>query len=134
QQSKKVVRINRSILARSRSKNTLVYIDAHGLCGKIYGMRAIQDIYGASTTLGKICLPSNKFEMDEFLSGPSLLTLFRYKVHMVEFAEEILLQRALDRVHTPSSSPSLQLTTPSLFTPTKKRALATKVKSSTVPD
>ncbi|KAF9347689.1 hypothetical protein BGX26_000851 [Mortierella sp. AD094] len=121
QQSKKVVRINRSILARSGSNGTAVYIDAHGLCGRIYGIRSIEDIYGSSSTLGKICLPSNKFEMDEFLSGASLLNLLRYRAQVVGFAKEVLLKRARDRMHTPPNSPSLKPTTPSLFTPTKKR-------------
>ncbi|KAF8928693.1 hypothetical protein BGZ47_001478 [Haplosporangium gracile] len=69
---------------------TVLFIHAHGLCGKIYGMRAIEDVYGASAALGKVCLPSNKFEMNDFLSGSSLRILFRYKAHMVEFGEDIL--------------------------------------------
>ncbi|KAI8348348.1 hypothetical protein B0O80DRAFT_502021 [Mortierella sp. GBAus27b] len=122
EQSRKLVRINRSILSCTGSKKTVVFIDVHGLCGKIYGMRAVEDVYGVSAALGKICLPSNGFEMYEFLSGSSLQTLFRYKTHMVEFGQDVLQKRAHNRVHTPPNSPSLRPTTPSLFTPTKKRA------------
>ncbi|KAF9902262.1 hypothetical protein EC991_005081 [Linnemannia zychae] len=80
EQSRKVVRINRSILSCTGSQKTVLFIDAHGLSGQIYGMRAIEDVYGVSAALDKVCLPSNKFEMSEFLSGSSLPTLFRYKV------------------------------------------------------
>ncbi|KAG0303291.1 hypothetical protein BGZ97_001966 [Linnemannia gamsii] len=57
EQSRKVVRINRSILSCIGSQKTVLFIDVHGLCGKIYGMRAIEDVYGVSATLGKVCLP-----------------------------------------------------------------------------
>lgn len=80
EQSRKVVRINRSILSCTGSQKTALFIDARGFRGKIYGMRVIEDVYGVSAALGQVCLQSNKFEMTEFLSGPSLLTLFRYKV------------------------------------------------------
>ncbi|KAK5809814.1 hypothetical protein F5H01DRAFT_323062 [Linnemannia elongata] len=79
EQSRKVVRINRSILSCTGSQKTALFIDARGFRGKIYGMRVIEDVYGVSAALGQVCLQSNKFEMTEFLSGPSLLTLFRYK-------------------------------------------------------
>ncbi|KAG0041162.1 hypothetical protein BGZ83_002230, partial [Gryganskiella cystojenkinii] len=53
EQSRKVIRINRSILASTGSKQIVVFIDAYGLCGRIYSMRAIEDIFGVSTVLGK---------------------------------------------------------------------------------
>ncbi|KAF8936383.1 hypothetical protein BGZ47_009536 [Haplosporangium gracile] len=121
EQSRKVMRINRSILSCTGSQKTVLFIDAHGLCGKIYGMRAIEDVYGVSEALGKVCLPSNEFEMSEFLSGSSLSILFRYKAHMVEFGEDVLRKRAHSKMYTPPNSPSLRPATPSLFTPTKKR-------------
>ncbi|KAF9120380.1 hypothetical protein BGX30_003203 [Mortierella sp. GBA39] len=61
EQSREVMRINRSILSCSGSQNTVLFIDAHNLCGKIYGMRAIEDIYGVSSTLGK---PGNYEDQD----------------------------------------------------------------------
>jgi hypothetical protein len=133
EQSRKVVRINRSILSCTGSQKTVLFIDAHGLRGKIYGMRAIEDVYGVSAALGKVCLPSNKFEMSEFLSGSSLPTLFRYKAHMVEFGEDVLLKRARSRAHIPPNSPSQTPTTPSLFTPTKKRVGSASVFPRTAP-
>ncbi|KAG0291058.1 hypothetical protein BGZ98_003181 [Dissophora globulifera] len=133
EQSRKLVRINRSILSCTGSKKTVLFIDAHGLCGKIYGMRAIEDVYGVSAVLGKICLPSNEFEMSEFLSGSSLGTLFRYKTHMVGFGEDVLQKRAHSKVQTPPNSPSLRPTTPSLFTPTKKRTGSASVVPQTAP-
>ncbi|KAF9081270.1 hypothetical protein BGX27_005005, partial [Mortierella sp. AM989] len=60
QQASKVMRINGSIIARMGSEETIVFLDAHGLTAKIYGMRVFDDIYGCSGPLGKICLPTNK--------------------------------------------------------------------------
>lgn len=78
-QSSKLLRINRSILGQMGSMNTVVFIDAHGLTGSIYGMKAIEDIFGARA-LGTIALPTNKYELRNFLQGNSLTMLFRYKV------------------------------------------------------
>lgn len=80
EQSRKVVRINRIIISCTGSQKTVLSIDAYGLRGKIYGMRAIEDVCGVSKTLGKVCLSSNEFEIIKFRSGLSLPTLFLYKV------------------------------------------------------
>ncbi|KAF9972813.1 hypothetical protein BGZ73_003997 [Actinomortierella ambigua] len=78
-QSSKLLRINRSILGQTGSMDTVAFIDAHGLTGTIYGMKAIEDIFGARA-LGTIALPTNKYELHDFLQGDSLTMLFRYKV------------------------------------------------------
>ncbi|KAF9180760.1 hypothetical protein BGZ50_006015 [Haplosporangium sp. Z 11] len=79
-QSKKVLRINRSILARTGSNQTLAFLDVCGFRATILGIRAIDDFYGASGALGTMCLPTNAHEMHAFLTGESLSLLFRYKV------------------------------------------------------
>ncbi|KAF9905028.1 hypothetical protein EC991_002091, partial [Linnemannia zychae] len=61
------------------SEETIIFLDAHGLTAKIYGMRVFDDIYGYSGSLGKICLPTNKYEMQTFLEGEPIELLFRYK-------------------------------------------------------
>ncbi|KAF9585574.1 hypothetical protein BGW38_001748 [Lunasporangiospora selenospora] len=123
QQSNKLLRINRSILFRSESAEAIVFLDIHGLHGKIYGMRAILDYYGASKSLGIIRLPTNAAEMKDFLSGQSILLLFRLREHLLDFASELLVQRACRRGESPSGSPCMAPRTPCVFTPTRKRTL-----------
>ncbi|KAG0261121.1 hypothetical protein BG011_001334 [Mortierella polycephala] len=122
-QSKKVLRINRSILARTGSNQTLAFLDVCGFRATIHGIRAIDDFYGTSGTLGTMCLPTNAHEMHAFLTGESLSLLFRYKAYMVDFAKHLLRQRANTRMRTPTNSPALRPQTPSLFTPSKKRTM-----------
>lgn len=61
------------------SMDTVVFIDAHGLTGTIYEMKATEDIFDARA-LGTIALPTNKYELRDFLQGDSLTMLFRHKV------------------------------------------------------
>jgi hypothetical protein len=98
EQSKKLVRIN------TGSKNTVIMIDVHGLCGRIYGMRAIEDVYGVSASLGKICLPSNETEMKDFLSGSSdcgTLFFLRFPITL-----------ATDRLHPSSQCKDSDMSSP----------------------
>ncbi|KAF9948626.1 hypothetical protein BGZ72_009487 [Mortierella alpina] len=44
QQSSKLLRINRSILARNGSRDTLVILDVHGRSGAILGMKVVGDV------------------------------------------------------------------------------------------
>ncbi|KAF9407472.1 hypothetical protein BGZ94_002677 [Podila epigama] len=78
-QASKAMRINRSILAQLGYCETSVFLEAHGLTAKIYEMKVFDDIFGCSGPLGKISLPTNKYEMQAFLEGDSIELLFRYK-------------------------------------------------------
>ncbi|KAF9577400.1 hypothetical protein BGW38_007404, partial [Lunasporangiospora selenospora] len=46
-QPSKLLRINKNLLVRTCSPDSIVFMDAHGLFGRIYGMKAISDFYGA---------------------------------------------------------------------------------------
>ncbi|KAG0197470.1 hypothetical protein BGX33_000596, partial [Mortierella sp. NVP41] len=77
-QSSKLLRINRSILGHIGFKETIVFVDAHGLTGMVHGMKAMEDVFGTQS-LGAIALPTNKYELQDFLQGDSLTLLFRYR-------------------------------------------------------
>ncbi|CAO3565442.1 unnamed protein product [Mortierella alpina] len=113
-----LLRINRSILGHLGSMETIVFIDAHGLTGQVHGMKKIEDVFG-TRPLGTIALPTNKYELQDFLEGDSLLLLFRYRNHMCRFAKSVLAQKARERRSTQTPPPQ---PTPTFHTPTKKRA------------
>ncbi|KAF9109208.1 hypothetical protein BGX27_007869 [Mortierella sp. AM989] len=91
------------------------------MCLKVYGIRSIDDIFGGSKSLDKISLPTNEFQMDEFLLEESFIVLLRYREYLVDFAKKIIEQRAMARTTTPTDSPRLQPKTAYLFAPTKRR-------------
>ncbi|KAF9153753.1 hypothetical protein BGX21_005353 [Mortierella sp. AD011] len=69
------------------SEETIIILDAYGLTAKIYGMSVFDDICGCSEPLGKICLPTNKYEMETLLEGESMEFLSRYKEHVDDIEE-----------------------------------------------
>ncbi|KAF9420285.1 hypothetical protein BGZ94_009173 [Podila epigama] len=120
-QTSKLLRINRSILGHTASKKTIVFIDAHGMTGTVHGMKAFGDVFGTQQ-LGTIALPTNKYELYDFLHGDSLRILLRYMRHICRFANALLGQKALERrltTPTPRSQPS-----PTFHTPSKKRTFS----------
>ncbi|KAG0354303.1 hypothetical protein BG005_006583 [Podila minutissima] len=95
-QTSKVIRINRSILSRLQTKETIVFLDAHGLSAWIYGMKVHEDVYGCVGPLGEIWLPSSEYEMRVFLGSGALDMLFRYKEHVETFACELFVTEGRD--------------------------------------
>ncbi|KAG0324184.1 hypothetical protein BG000_002308 [Podila horticola] len=119
-QTSKVIRVNRSILARLRSKDTIVFLDVHGLTASIFGMRAHEDIFGCVGTLGKIKLPANKYQLATFLDGKAIEMLFRYKTHLETFAQGVLENRAEKQMSCELGVPSPPHTsgeTPTMHSP-----------------
>ncbi|KAG0291973.1 hypothetical protein BGZ98_002783 [Dissophora globulifera] len=118
-QPSKLLRINRSILGHNACMETIVFLDAHGLTGTIHGMRVMADVFG-TRPLGIIALPTNKYEMEDFLHGESLEMLLRYREHVCRVATVLLSQKARERMtmqfpHRPCP--------PSIHSPTMKRNL-----------
>ncbi|KAG0000576.1 hypothetical protein BGZ79_005777, partial [Entomortierella chlamydospora] len=119
----KPLHVTEAVLNQQASKDseeTIVFLDAYGLTAKIYGMRVFDDIYGCSGPLEKICLPTNKFEMQTFLEGESMELLFRYKEHLTRLAGGVLSFRARTRSRTPSPPAQPRCRTPGVHSPTKR--------------
>ncbi|KAF9939996.1 hypothetical protein BGZ65_008668 [Modicella reniformis] len=87
-------------------------------CASVHGMKAIDDVYGCKK-LGIIALPTNKYEMEDFLGGESIIMLFRYRNHLTSFAQGLLRRKAQERRHP--ELPQLRPPTPSVHSPACKK-------------
>ncbi|KAI9241313.1 MAG: hypothetical protein BYD32DRAFT_457973 [Podila humilis] len=117
-QTSKVIRINRSILARLQSKDTIVFLDVHSLTASILGIRAHEDVYGC-VSLGEIVLPTSDLAMEDFLGGKSFGLLFWLKTPVERFTEDYLKERIRNRASGPSSQPENPEMTPAVHTPAR---------------
>ncbi|KAF9571290.1 hypothetical protein EC968_000786 [Mortierella alpina] len=79
-QLKKLMRINRSILARIPVTLPQLFFDVHGMTARLYAMTPVEDIYGCSRSLARVVLPCTEADMRHFLQGDVFKVLFMYKV------------------------------------------------------
>ncbi|KAF9273974.1 hypothetical protein BGZ68_001016 [Mortierella alpina] len=126
-QLKKLMRINRSILARIPATSPQLFFDVHGMTARLYAMAPVDDIYGCSRSLARVVLPCTEVDMRHFLRGDVFKVLFMYKAKMAAFAQQVLFGRSKDRLAT-QSPPLTPQDSPAAFTPQKRQPPASPKK------
>ncbi|KAF9103873.1 hypothetical protein BGX29_002820 [Mortierella sp. GBA35] len=117
-QLRKSQRHNHAVLVRLEALDDVVFLDIHGLQGKLMKMVREDGVHVCGQMCEAVFLPSNAYELEIFLRGRSLQALINLRTHVLNAAKKVREDLLVPRMPTtPPSRPSQPRT---FYTPTSR--------------